>query len=82
MTDLKKFATIGTTKIEEQTGDFQKQVLSVFKAYPERFYPQNDFVTAVGKSNPFVNKTLRKLEETKVVTRVRTGNKFFYKLAK
>jgi len=82
MTDLKKFATIGTTKIEEQTGDFSREVLSVFKAYPERYFTQKDFVEAMNKSNPFVNKTLRKLDETNKVTRVRSGNKFFYKLAK
>ena len=57
------------------------EVLAVFVQYKNKFFTQTDFVKALNKSNPFVNKTLRKLCDLKKITRQRSGNKFYYKLA-
>ena len=57
------------------------EVLTVFEQYPAKFFTQTDFVKALDKSNPFVNKTLRKLCDLNKIDRKRSGNKFYYKLS-
>ena len=55
------------------------EVLAVFVQYKNKYFTQTDFVKALSKSNPFVNKTLRKLCDLKKIKRERSGNKYFYK---
>ena len=81
MTDLTKFQKMGTTKIEETTSDTEKEILLVLRENPNKFYTQPDFVEGLGKSNPFVNKILRRLVERKLVHREKSGNKWFYKIS-
>ena len=78
--DQKKFESLGTTKIEESAGTFQSEVLSVFQTYPDKYFTQTDFVKALNKSNPFVNKTLRGLCDKGLIRRERSSNKFYYRL--
>jgi len=75
---IERFATLGTTDIQTEIGEETATVLAVFVKYPERFYTQKDFVTALGKSNPWINKILNRLVKSNIVTRSRHGNKFQY----
>ncbi len=77
---LEKFEQLGTTDIEEQAGEFQVECMSVFITYPKLWFTQMHFVTGMGKSNPFVNKTLRSLEEKHLIKRERRGSKYHYQL--
>ena len=81
MTDLTKFQKMGTTKIEETTSDTEKEILIVLRENPSKHYTQPEFVEGLGKSNPFINKTLRKLVEKGLVERKKGGNKWFYKIS-
>jgi len=77
---IERFATLGTTEIHAEIGENTASVLQVFVKYPERFYTQKDFVTVLGKSNPWINKILNRLVKSNIVTRTRSGNKFQYQL--
>ena len=75
------FASVGVTEIEE-AGDLGALLLNVFQKYPDKMFTQPAFVEVLGKSNPFINKALRRLCDAGKITRQRSGNKFFYQLAK
>ena len=75
------FANVGVSEIEE-AGDLGKTILDVFQKYPDKMFTQPAFVEVLGKSNPFVNKSLRRLCDAGKITRQRSGNKFYYQLAK
>ncbi len=76
---IKKFEKIGSTEIHED-GELETTILSIFQSYPNNYYTQPDLVKGLGKSNPFVNKILRRLVSNGKLSRVKNGNKFYYKL--
>ena len=76
---IEKFAKVGTTEIVEDN-ELEVTILTIFKTYPKQFFTQPQLVKGLNKSNPFINKLLRRLVENKKLTRIRQGNKFYYKL--
>ena len=80
---IASFAEIGVDEVpQDSVGDVEAAMITVFKAYPNKHYTQSDFVTALKKSNPRINKALRKLVGDGVITRgSKVGNKYFYQAA-
>ena len=76
---VERFANLGTTEISVDISENTANVLAVFVKYPDKFFTQKDFVETMNKSNPWINKILRKLTEAKIVSRSRNGNKFYYR---
>ena len=79
--NIEKFEQLGTETIEEETSDLQKELLTIFSKYPTLYFTQPQFVQELHLSNPFVNKTLRKMCDQKIIMRERRCNKYWYKLA-
>ena len=75
---IERFANLGQTEISIDISENTANVLAVFVKYPDKYFTQKDFVETMNKSNPWINKILRRLTESKIVSRSRNGNKFYY----
>ena len=76
-----------TTKFEglsendlEKTFVTKNKVMEVFENNSEKFFTQKMFVNGLKKSNPYINKKLRKLVSEKKITFRQVGKTKFYKL--
>ncbi len=76
---LSKFEAVGTTEIKEEQDSIIGTMKAVFESNKSKYFTQKMFCQVLSKSNPFVNKTLHKLMEQGVITRVKNGNKFYYR---
>jgi predicted transcriptional regulator len=77
-TAVERFADLGVTEISVDISENTEKVLAVFVKYPTKFFTQKNFVEGLNKSNPWINKILRRLTDAKIITRSRNGNKFYY----
>ena len=75
---IERFAELGVTEISVDISENTAAVLAVFVKYPDKFFTQKNFVDTMGKSNPWINKILRRHTESKIIQRSRNGNKFYY----
>ena len=76
---LEKFKQVGSTEISNDS-ELETTILDIFKEYPTKYITQPDLVKVLNKSNPFVNKILRRLVSNGKISRTKNGNKFYYKL--
>ncbi len=79
---VEKIGTLGKTEIVAQADPTSTVLAEVFKNNPTKYFSQKDFVTSLGKSNPFINKVLQGLMTKNVVERIQSGNRFYYRLKK
>ena len=56
------------------------EIKKIFLKYKEKFFTQRMFVEGLEKSNPYINKLLRKLVEEEVISFRQVGRTKFYKL--
>lgn len=56
------------------------EIKKIFEKYSEKFFTQRMFVEGLEKSNPYINKLLRKLVEEGVISFRQVGRTKFYKL--
>ncbi len=77
---IEKFSKVGTSEIVEDN-ELEVTILTIFQTYPKQFFTQPQLVKGLDRSNPFINKILRRLVEKKKLNRVRQGNKFYYNLS-
>ena len=57
------------------------EVEEFFKAHSELFFTQPELVTEFSMSNPGMNKVLRALCDSGVISRKKGGRKYYYTLA-
>ena len=71
---------IGTEKLPTTSSSTSMEILGLFKNNPKTYYTQVELVQEWKKSNPCINKILRKLLEQGEVGRTKVGSKYYYKL--
>lgn len=71
---------IGTDELPTNSSSTSMEILELFKSHPKTYYTQAELVITWKKSNPAINKLLRKLLEQGVVGRTKVGSKYYYKL--
>jgi len=58
----------------------EAKVRALFKENKELYFSQKELVEEFEKSNPCINKILRKLLAEKVILRKRAASRYYYKL--
>jgi len=74
------FSNLGVEEISNVGSETFDSMIQIFKSYPNKFFTQKDFVKGLNKSNPYVNKILRKLVENKVILKSKGNGRYYYRL--
>ena len=71
---------IGCKDLPEASSATSEEVLALFKAKSELYFTQKELAENFEKSNPCINKILRKLVESKLISRKKVSSRYFFKL--
>ena len=80
---VSKIASKGVKSPKAGTAkEYRNRILSTFRQHRSGKFTQPDFRKSLKMSNSYANKCLRRLIKDGLITRERTGNKYFYRLKK
>ena len=65
--------------VPEQS-ETEAEMLKVFTAHPGKYFTQRMFVEGLERSNPYINKLLRRLVKAEKLKRVTRGRVHYYSL--